>query len=217
MRSTIARDFIELIKTHVVGGASCLMNPRRYKPHITKVDMYTWCLHWCTMQLLFYIQAFKKYSGDSKAKFFFEEGHESSSLAGRYLSEKMQTDDILSHLYAGHSFSKKEDVPILQAADILAWQSTKFIKGHYIENRPARKDFSSLMEIPNAFIYWAFNAGYPTIHFDLFPTKANRSRDELVTAIFDESLESDAILYRAFQTRAEIPPPDEKADGWLFT
>ncbi len=53
-------------------------------------------------------------------------------------------------LYEGHSFIRKESAYALQAADVLAWhaykESARLFDG---EQRPQRKDFASLIELPH--------------------------------------------------------------------
>jgi hypothetical protein len=87
-------------------------------------------------------------------KFFFEQGHDRAGAAYNYLARNIRRkSDSLT-------FASKQAVPLLQAADLLAWQSSKYAKDYFYpkqnggeQRRPPRKDFISLMEHRHTFFH----------------------------------------------------------------
>jgi hypothetical protein len=78
---------------------------------------------------------------------FFEAGHHSAGRAYKRLAQR------LAEFSASVDFAEKDRLPLLQAADLLAWQTTKYVKDGIATTRKPRRDFLSLMEHPHDLVY----------------------------------------------------------------
>jgi hypothetical protein len=83
-----------------------------------------------------------------KITFVFESGHEFEREANRFLSSAIDTPDVKDfYQYSGHAFLPKCDAVPLQAADLLAWEWTKFKdETHDRKIRPLRKSLYALID-----------------------------------------------------------------------
>ncbi|RXG85689.1 DUF3800 domain-containing protein [Bradyrhizobium zhanjiangense] len=83
--------------------------------------------------------------------YFFEDGHASRSEAegdvGSVLTNPLNKFRGIHYGCVAHSFISKQELPPVQAADLLAWQWATDIK-HQMAGKPRRKDFESLSEAP---------------------------------------------------------------------
>jgi hypothetical protein len=84
---------------------------------------------------------------EGKIAYFFEAGHKNHHQAYNHVADK------LAELGAPLTFHHKEEMTLLQAADLLAWQATKYAKDQFHKRRPPRKDFLSLMEHSHMLCY----------------------------------------------------------------
>lgn len=136
-RSEIARKMIELIKGHTMDGFAVVTRKDLFEISEQHPDPYTSSVNMCVRALQAWIEG-HRIGGD--IAYFFESGHKNKGRAYRGVAETLAK--------SGHSltFAAKDRVRLLQAADILAWQVTKYVKDAISKKRPPRKDFLGLME-----------------------------------------------------------------------
>jgi hypothetical protein len=91
--------------------------------------------------------------------YFFETGHKNKGRAYNNLAQ------MIAKMPASLTFAEKQKVRLLQSADLLAWQTAKYVKDALGNTRPPRKDFLSLMEHRH--------------DIDLLSTKKRRGPDSL--------------------------------------
>ncbi|MEX2149656.1 MAG: hypothetical protein WD793_05550 [Steroidobacteraceae bacterium] len=137
--------------------------------------------------------------------FFIEAGHQNGHRANNYLlRHKDSTDKDISKYYVSHTFAAKKDLTVLQAADLLAWQTAKFHKDKIANLRKTRLDFLSLVEHPHAFVYLTLDNKYLALSIDETPHLQNLDRDRYLKAMFGEGQHADELLEnfnRYFETR----------------
>lgn len=85
--------------------------------------------------------------------YFFEDGDQFSGVAHRFMS---RTDDVpelkLSYHHVSHTFISKDKAQPLQAADMLAWEWTKYMDETSAQRkRPMRKSLAALMSLNGDF------------------------------------------------------------------
>lgn len=102
----------------------------------------------CVSALQSFLQT-NRIAGDMA--YFFEAGHKHKGSAYNLIADKLGTSG------GSVTFADKKHLRLLQAADLLAWQSTKYAKDALTQARSPRKDFLSLVEHPHMFIYLAMN------------------------------------------------------------
>ena len=90
----------------------------------------------------------------------------------------------------------------MQAADLLAWQITKYVKCICFENRKKRRDFASLLDVPHFFNYFTCDQKRgPLVTFDKRPEEANPIMDTHIIAMFgNEPIDEETLefFYRNF-------------------
>ena len=112
-----------------------------------------------------------------RAMYVFETGHRARTEADAMIDLFVATPRIKEEFrYAGHGFVPKVGNPVVQAADLLAWQWTKDRKNQ-IEGRKRRADLKSLLEHPHGIAHVTPE----------FLTKMNANRDE-TEKLFSEVL-----------------------------
>jgi hypothetical protein len=169
-RSQIVEKFIGLIKKNTLQGFSALVNGNVFE---SSVDAYSECASMAVSALEVFLDA-------SRAKddiaYIFESGHKSQGSAYNHVAEK------LAALSASLTFARKESVRLLQAADLLAWQSTKYAKDAHTGKRAPRKDFLSLMEHRHHFFFVSIRDKQKTMAIELWPL-SERSKDTVALAL----------------------------------
>jgi hypothetical protein len=162
-------ECIALIKKYVLEGFSVFANGASYKPTRDDVtDAYTDCADGCVKALELFLNEMRI---NGKIGFFFEKGHDRAGAAYNYLAKHIhRPSDTLR-------FASKREIPLLQAADLLAWQSCKYAKDYFYPRigggepkRAPRKDFVSLMEHRHTFIHLHMGGGNEkTAGIELWP------------------------------------------------
>lgn len=141
-RSEIVRKFIEIIKRHTVAGVSVFTHGEHFQVSDEHPNAYTECAEACINAIRTFMEL-SRMGGDIAC--FFESGHRSKNRIYSVLGEK------LKKIGATVTFGEKEKIRLLQCADLLAWQSTKYWKDREAKARPPRKDFLSLVEHSHEF------------------------------------------------------------------
>ncbi len=98
--------------------------------------------------------------------YFFESGDEFSGVAHDFMSRTDDTPELkASYHHGSHTFIPNEKARPLQAADMLAWEWTKFIDETFTQRkREARKSLKALMN-------YGEDERYQTLHLTGAPLK----------------------------------------------
>lgn len=75
----------------------------------------------------------------------------------------------------------------MQAADLLVWSASKFMKEKFFGERPPRRDFLSLMRHPHAFAYVVRHNNFLGHSIDNAPHKEDSFRDMYLEAVFSNT------------------------------
>jgi hypothetical protein len=185
-RSEIARRFIELTKGHITVGVACLANPLTFDDRVMKTDIYGFCLQFCVMPMIMCALKFNEASSKAKTPiaFYFQAGHRNHAKAHAYLLDNLENEKTYPGYHRDHSYAAKTAIPLLQCADILAWQATKRVKCAVFEKRAPRKDFESLLEAGHKFVYAHTNQHGPLIGLDEFPQRFDAQSVAKLHALF---------------------------------
>lgn len=143
-RIEVVRQLIAIIKEHTYSGFSVIVEADHFEKSDKYPDAYSACASVCVTGLKSFLST-RRLTGD--IAYFFESGHPSKGTAYNLIANKLAED--------GNSltFAGKEQAILLQAADLLAWQCTKYVKDRRSNARPPRKDFLSLVEHVHTLIY----------------------------------------------------------------
>jgi hypothetical protein len=146
-RIQLVARLIQLIKQYTIQGIAVTVNVAEFEQNVPHHPMigrpYSFCAH-------VILAGISSWLGASKAvtscAYFFEAGHASQSEANNIMNTLFRNPKAKeSYRYAGHAFVEKEQTPLVQAADLLAWQWYTD-KRHQLEGRPRRRDCAKLME-----------------------------------------------------------------------
>lgn len=151
-RIELVKELIALIKQYTQSGFALLAEAASYDPPPNDApNIYTYCADGCVSALRMFLEQNRI---ESSVAYIFEAGHKNRHSAYNHIARKLkrETDSL--------TFAAKAQVRLLQAADLLAWQSCKYAKdysfarmrGDSPKRRP-RKDFVSLMEHDHTFMY----------------------------------------------------------------
>lgn len=186
-RIELVKQLIKIIKNRTQRGICILTNPSSYEKHEDRQGKLGLINHYNgpISTLLIWIGTALRESGDpSSIQYYFESGHNLQSTANRVINSLVAEDKGADIRYAGHAFLPKDASPLLQAGDLLAWQSAKDLKNQ-LTGRPRRKDFMSLLEHRHTMmtaIPGPNNNDYFT-HYET-PPASSQLRQEVVTDFF---------------------------------
>lgn len=189
-RVEIQTRMIELIKKHATLGFVTISNPRRFSRVHPLPDLYTFSVDACVMA----ISAWFSDKPPSTVEFIFESGHKNGKNADRYLIAHARSDPDIAKIYQSHRFSDKPTTPLLQAADLLVWQSAKFIRDKVSDARKPRADFVSLIQHPTVFGYVVVQNNTLALTIDNSPGAPEHERDRYIRAVFSDSPQDDALI-----------------------
>lgn len=210
----VEKRMIELIKRYAITGFVSLVNPGRYHNNLG-TDAYTSCVHSCALAITSMVETL---GIPGKVALFFEAGHSNGPKANHFLYEAASKGSGFSDVYASHTFAKKEEVRLLQAADLLVWQYAKFIKDKVWSTRKPRADFKSLVQHRHSVIFTTALDETAIIATDEHPSPMhNDHRDKIITAFFSD----DDRAMKAFTAQATQPerliPVQESLTKKVFT
>jgi hypothetical protein len=146
-RIQLVARLIQLIKQYTIQGLAVTLNVGEFDqsiPHHPIIGRpYSFAAHIILAGLSSWLDANQ---AATSCAYFFEAGHASQSEANEIMNTLFKSAKAkASHRYAGHAFVDKEQTPVVQAADLLAWQWYTD-KRHQVEGRARRKDCAKLME-----------------------------------------------------------------------
>jgi len=190
-RIEIEKTFIDLIKTHTLQGVSFLAHTATFAPpESDDQDVYSHCAENVVVALGLFLRT-NRIEGDIAC--FFEAGHESAGRAYSRLGLR------LAEFSASVEFADKRHLPLLQAADLLAWQTTKYVKDQLSNARKPRQDFLSLMDHPHDFVYLTLTEGRKAMNVEAWP----QSRRSQETAFLNIDRSGPIALFR--EEREGVP------------
>jgi hypothetical protein len=160
-RVEIVRELIDLIKKHTIEGFAVLAHVGAFDvSQEDDPDAYSHCARMAVEALKMFLKIGRIEDG---MVCFFESGHHSAGRAYNQIAAR------LPDLSASVTFGSKEQIPLLQAADLLAWQATKYAKDRRTNARQPRRDFLSLMEHPHSFAYLYIKDGHKSMGVEVWP------------------------------------------------
>ncbi len=208
-RAAIVAELIGLIKKYTLQGFSIFAKAGSYETKTNAPDVYSECVSGCVHAVRNFL---RMYRVEGDVAYFFERGHKNRHTAYNHIAQTIRrpTDSLV--------FAAKEKVRLLQAADLLAWQSSKYAKDYFYPKiiggekpkRAPRKDFQSLMEHSHAFVYLGEGDRKDTMGIELWPM-SQRSRQSVNLSIRD----SITLTHWIEDGDATIPIiPVERTIGW---
>ena len=161
-----AREAIRLVKTYATYGYWATVRLDDFAEVMGKDSFagtpFALCSYICLMGMRYWADVNDK---NALIGYFFEAGTENEADAAQMIASiGLSSTRGFSFKYAGHSFVLKERSMPTQAADILAWHSTKNYLRHDAGLMNPRGDFAALLD------------GVPTGHYPLH-------RDHLKTLV----------------------------------
>lgn len=159
-RIEIVKKFIQIIKDYTIAGQAVLAKADYFEISEKDPDVYSSCVDGCVLALRSWLDIHRM-KGD--IAYFFESGHKNRGRAYNHVAQR------LAEYSASLTFAGKDQVRLLQAADLLAWQCTKYAKDRSARSRPPRKDFISLMEHRHSLAYVSMANGESQVAFEEFP------------------------------------------------
>jgi hypothetical protein len=176
----IERYLIKLIGQRTLMGFATFANPKSVTQE-NSLDLYGRCLALTVTSLL---EVVKNFDPLGKVAFFIEDGHDTSAKAIEFLQQQKKASPD-PHLWdGGIALKSKEQTPLLQAADLLVWQSRKYMADRISGIRKPRKDFRALVTERHGFGYTFFDQYGWTIHRGMSPLEPDKARDDLIGISF---------------------------------
>lgn len=145
-RDKVARSLISRVKKHSSFGFAAVIDHAKHEEvfgrHAEMPSAYTMAC-FSALNIIRRWADRNKYTGD--IAYVFEAGSLGWGEASAYLSDLFRSSRKASqYRCASLSFVSKEKAPLLQAADLIAWHTTKAYVNE-LEGRPLRKDFQALI------------------------------------------------------------------------
>jgi hypothetical protein len=189
-RANIVRELIALIKKYTGEGISVIFNKESFEAIDATTDVYSFCVEMVVMNVKLLLDYVRR---TDDCALFFESGHVSGSRAYKHIAER------LKEFSASLTFADKRQVKLLQAADLLAWQSAKYAKDQISGKRPPRKDFLSLMEHKHDLYRLFVEKGQKVMAIEQWPLSRRAPTTENLT------LDTDAPLVYFYDGTNKMP------------
>ena len=149
----LAAELIWLIKVHCMEGFALCFSPKHYMLYndesVSTRNAYTHSVNMVHLHIRAVLT--QRNLLGHEISYTFEAGHRDRRHA-RAVLDKLVDDQQGKEEFA-YSFQKKPDAVLLQAADILAWHCSTYIRRR-TESKPLRKDFHSMLDIPHRIIHF---------------------------------------------------------------
>ena len=144
----IARKMISIARERSMIGFAATIDQEAYKEIVQNStgypNPYTFLVRMC---LGFVKNRIAQSDQEIRVNYMFEAGHKHRSDADRIMGEIANNSRRMTdYRYAGHSFINKTDVPIVQSADLLAWQTFTDFKRRERGEGP-RRDYQALIRL----------------------------------------------------------------------
>jgi hypothetical protein len=186
-QNRLIKEAVKIINQRITVGiaASCNIEEiNKLSPKWIKGfgHAYPVCCHWVMHTLGLKLE---KMGIHEDVKYIFEAGHEYQAEAMHIVADWVKEPVMRkAYRYDGHAFLKKSEAVHLQAADLLAWEWTKFKdETHEKQIRPMRKSFRALLENNIKNYHVVHLTGPPLVKFmgkirDLGLLQLKEERDE---------------------------------------
>jgi hypothetical protein len=184
-RIELVTELISLVKEFCITGISLFVRKESFSVSNAANDPYTQCAEICLHSIAAIV---KSLDPKPQVAYFFEAGHSKERNAYRVLAQQAAKSG------ASVTFGLKSEVRLLQAADLLAWQSAKYVKDQTGKKRGPRKDFLSLMDHPHTFLFLTVDNDELIMQYLEWPLSRHRPdspiyyRTKDVAAFFDPAL-----------------------------
>ena len=128
-RAKLASRCMELIRNYVEVGMCFVMNPPRWGIDSGREEVEN-VYGTASMMLVSYFSDYiRRMDTDPKLAIFFEDGHSTEHLSRRAIQTHMRLNKAFPNGSAPSlTYAAKVDVCLLQAADIFAWQTAKYVR-----------------------------------------------------------------------------------------
>lgn len=146
-RIAVEKRAIQIIRQHAEKCFAVTVDPFVFEheapDHPTVGSAYSLLAHSCFTEVAIWGS---RVGFEGTVAYFFEAGHRSQSEANRIMNLIASFPALKQrHFYGSHTFADKAAIPILQAADIVAWLwhsdcNRRFFRSH----RPLRADLKAL-------------------------------------------------------------------------
>lgn len=195
-RIALEKRLITLIKRYTKIGIAAIIPPIRNNGGIND-DVYVSCIK----SILIATGAQIAYHDPSgKVAVFIEKGHAREAQA---MSQIMAWAKLHTNLVTGYGSADKTGLPLLQAADFLAWQIAKYVKDKVRKQRRPREDYKSLVQHKSWFTYLAIEAEAEFAFMDEDPHLESDERDKMLESLFKNGISTSAAVgafYRQINT-----------------
>ena len=146
---------IENIKRRSKIGISIVIDPKEYEQCRREDPSLSSCYSFCMKAFCATVAVWADKVGyEGKFSYFFEAGHDSQSEANAFMNDLPNSNYLNEYRYLSHTFMDKKECPPLQAADMLAWQTTHYFERKMDGFNEPRKDFKALVRKPDYMIYY---------------------------------------------------------------
>jgi len=172
----VEKKLIALIKAYTLEGFSVVAHGDYFDPTPEEPDVYSSCVSASLSALEMFLKGQRLEGG---LAYFFETGHKNKGRAYNHVAAKIQRTG------ASLTFADKRQVRLLQAADLLAWQTTKYVKDKLFNKRAPRKDFTSLMEHPHMFMHVQHTNGLKSMGVEAWPLSRRSKQSVVMNADYD--------------------------------
>ena len=163
-RDEIERRVMGIIERRVNCGICVSAREEHVKRYFLS-GAYFLCAVWCFAG----IQGWAKKAGlCGNVECFFEKGHRDERYVNEQFSKIAMSDELRASLrYHSHTFASKRVVPVLQAADVLAWQSTRYLGDKFpATGKSRRKVRRTFQDLVRKATHYAFH--FTPDHLDAF-------------------------------------------------
>jgi hypothetical protein len=200
-RDWLARRCIDLIKKNSETGISFVVNPPKWGFKSGREDFDNSYAYIMTMLIGHFFTHINRNDADPDAAIFIEQGHSTQSLARKHLDFAILPDKVFpSGRLPSFSFVAKEQACLLQAADLLAWQTAKYVKDVVNGKDTIRKDFEALNEVDHHTFYLYHHDGVNVVRD--YRLIGNRPAfHKLIRSIFSDDEAEKEFLDKAHKMR----------------
>ncbi len=170
VRTALVTELMRLIHTYTAEGFAWVAEAKSHARNAPETDVYSEFVSYAVSS---FGQMARNAGIKNQVHFFFEAGHKNKGNAYNKVAEEFD-------VYAkSMTFAGKSEERLLQAADLLAWQCTKYIKDRESDARAPRGDFKFLMQHPHTFFF--LNVfGSNTTSIELAPLNSRAQKSSLV-------------------------------------
>jgi hypothetical protein len=195
-REWLARRCIDIIKDHAEIGIAFVINSAKWFPSQGNKEFDN-AYGQTAMHIFTYFASFiKALDTDPVFHITFESGHSTQSLARNAIYNGIFLDKIFPNEKEPIiNFKGKEEDILLQCADLVAWQTAKYVKDAIKGKNNPRADFKSLVELDHDLYFFYLNNNIINTYRD----RSLRANEEFlirfIRSLYGKSEDSAVILH----------------------